>query len=424
MAMKFFAALVLFISACLSGLAAAGERPTRSIEEEATANTSAAGTNAHVSRLPIRSLLYPGATTKIYVRVMPWFGDSKHVQVGYRSDDARQISSQVQDMMSRGIDAAIVDWYGPDHGVSSQATDMLFRESQARGFGFGVSVDGGPIKDCQKKGCDVTGFVLAELKYAEKNYESSPNYVRWQGRPLVFFFDGDKYPVDWNYVRSSLRLNPMFIFRNSGAFDSKNDDGAFSWIAPETVNPSDPLGLQYLDRFYTRAQRSPNKFAVGSVYKGFNDERASWGSGRRIPDQCGQTWLETFAAINRHYSASNQLPALLIVTWNDYEEGTSIEPGVGCAADLKAWIDGSKVKWNYSGSRNQVDHFAIFDSPDQRTLVKIGEVKQGETSFDLRSQNLQGRHRIYVKAVGRASMVDSLSAPVELGRGERERDSD
>jgi len=174
------------------------DRGQRSIDQEAAANTSAVGLNAHVSRLPIRSLLYPGATTKIYVRVMPWFGDSKHVQVGYRSDDAGQVSSQVQDMMSRGIDAAIVDWYGPDHGVSSQSTDLLFRESQARGFGFGISVDGGPLKECMKKGCDLTGFLLSELRYAEQNYERSNVYVRWHDRPLVFFFDGEKYPVDWD----------------------------------------------------------------------------------------------------------------------------------------------------------------------------------------------------------------------------------
>lgn len=423
MAMKFVRAAALGIVACLCALSAAAQRPERSIDEEARANTSAAESNAHVSRLPIRTLLYPGATTKIYVRVMPWFGDSKHVQVGYKSDDPRQISSQVQDMMSRGIDAAIIDWYGPDHGVSSQATDRLFRESQARGFGFGVSVDGGPFRDCMKKGCDVTGLMLSYLQYAEKNYESSNIYVRWQGRPLVFFFDGEKFPIDWGRVRSQLRLNPMFIFRNSGAFDNPNDNGAFSWLAPETVNAADPEGLQYLERFYARAQRSPDKLTVGSVFKGFNDERASWGSGRRIPENCGQTWLDTFSVINHHYSAANQLPALIIVTWNDYEEGTSIEPGIGCPANIEARVDGSRVKWNYSGNRNQVDHFTVFASPDRRTLTEIGRAGQGQTSFDLRRQDLQGMRWIYVKAVGRASMLDSISQPVEV-RGGRERDEE
>ncbi len=409
------------------------DRQQRSIDQESAANTSAVGQNAHVSRLPIRSLLYPGATTKIYVRVMPWFGDSKHIQVGYHSDDAGQVSSQVQDMMSRGIDAGIVDWYGPDHGVSSHSTDLLFRESQARGFGFGISVDGGPLKDCMNKGCDLTGFLLSELRYAEQNYEGSNIYVRWHDRPLVFFFDGEKYPVDWGRIRSSLRMNPLFIFRNSGAFDNQNDDGAFSWLAPEGANAQDPESLQYLERFYSRAQRSPDKFAVGSVYRGFNDERASWGTGRRITENCGQTWLDTFGEINRHYSQSRQLPALLIVTWNDYEEGSSIEPGIGCPANLKAWVDGNRLNWNFSGNRNQVDHFAIFASSDRRTLVKVGDVTPDQTAFDLRGQDSRGDDSrgqdsrgggwLYVKAVGKASMLDTISTPVNM-RGEHARGND
>ena len=73
------------------------------------------------------------------------------------------------------------------------------------------------------------------------------------------------------------------------------------WLRKRQTS-QDPESLQYLNRFYSRAQSSPDKLAVGSVYRGFNDERASWGSGRRIPENCGQTWLDTFAVINRHYS--------------------------------------------------------------------------------------------------------------------------
>ena len=38
----------------------------RTLEQEARGNTSASGGGGHVSKLPLRSLLYPGATTKIY----------------------------------------------------------------------------------------------------------------------------------------------------------------------------------------------------------------------------------------------------------------------------------------------------------------------------------------------------------------------
>ncbi|HZD93420.1 MAG TPA: endo-1,3-alpha-glucanase family glycosylhydrolase [Candidatus Sulfotelmatobacter sp.] len=397
----------------------------RSMEQEADANTSAAGNGAHVSRVPLRSLLYPGATTKIYVRVMPWFGDGKHIQVGYHSDDSQQIARQVTDMMSRGIDGAVVDWYGPNPGVSSRSTELLLKESEARGFQFAVSIDGGPLKSCLQRGCDVNAQLLSELQYAEKNFENSPSYMRWQGRPVVFFFDADRYSINWQQMRAGLRLSPLFIFRNSGAFENPNGDGAFAWAAPETANANDPEAMQYLERFYTRAQKNPGKFAMGAIYKGFDDSRASWGQGRRIPENCGQTWLDTFAQINRHYSASHQLPALLIVTWNDYEEGTAIEPGVGCAASVRAGVNGPSLFWDFNGNRNTVDRFVIFDSQDRRRLVRLGETGPHENSFDLRGQNLnRGEHWLFVKAQGKAGMLDAISGPVQYGGRRHDSDDD
>lgn len=402
-------------------LAAAPQQP-RGMEPEMAANTSAAGNNAHVSRAPMRSLLYSGATTRIYVRVMPWFGDGKHIQVGYRSDDPRQIANQVADMMSRGIDGAVVDWYGPNAGVSSRSTELLLRESEARGFQFALSVDGGPLKACLNRGCDVNTQLLSELQYAERNFEGSPSYMRWQGRPVVFFFDAEKYPVNWQSIRANLRLSPWFIFRNSGAFDNPNSDGAFSWVAPETVNANDPEGLAYLERFYNRAQRNPGKFAMGSVYKGFDDSRASWGQGRHIPENCGQTWLDTFAGINRFYSASHQLPALLIVTWNDYEEGTAIEPGVGCPSEVRARLSGQSLTWSFTGNRNTLDRFVIFDSSDRRNLVRLGETSPEQMSFDLRGHNLgPGEHWLFVKAQARAGLLEAISSPVEYEGRRSER---
>jgi len=88
----------------------------------------------NVSKMPIRSLLYRGSQTRLYTRYMPWFGDSlgdqHHRDVGYRSDDAQQIARQVADMISRGLQGAIVDWYGPDSGLKNQSTILLMKEAE------------------------------------------------------------------------------------------------------------------------------------------------------------------------------------------------------------------------------------------------------------------------------------------------------
>src|SRR5205085_6080137 len=79
--------------------------PTTTLASETGNNTSAAHsfgqqTNgnagaANVSKLPIRSLLYAGSTTKIYAHLVAWFGGPGHMNVGYQSDDPAQVHQQV-----------------------------------------------------------------------------------------------------------------------------------------------------------------------------------------------------------------------------------------------------------------------------------------------------------------------------------------
>jgi hypothetical protein len=89
-------------------------------------------TPGSVSKLPIRSLLYSGSQTRIFTRYMPWFGDRHHRNVGYQSDDEQEVARQVQDMISRGIQGAIVDWYGPNSGSKNESTNLLMKEAEGK----------------------------------------------------------------------------------------------------------------------------------------------------------------------------------------------------------------------------------------------------------------------------------------------------
>src|ERR1700756_1533270 len=191
--------------------------------------------SSNVSKLPIRSLLYEGSNTRIFTRYMPWFGDPKHRNVGYRSDDGEQIHRQVADMISRGIQGAIVDWYGPDSGAKNESTILLMKEAEQQNFEFAASEDAGALGECEKHGCNVTDQLIHDLKYAAEHFENSPAYIRFDNRPAVFFFGVEKYSIDWKRVRHSLPLTPLFFFRNSGSFANNDADGAYSWIAPETA---------------------------------------------------------------------------------------------------------------------------------------------------------------------------------------------
>src|SRR5207302_3455896 len=122
-----------------------------------------------------------GSQTRIYARYMPWFGDPHHRDVGYRSDDPQQVSRQVADMMSRGIQGAIVDWYGPNSGSKNESTKLLMQEAERGNFEFAISEDAGSLADCEKRHCDLTAQLISGLRYATQHFESSPAYLRFEG---------------------------------------------------------------------------------------------------------------------------------------------------------------------------------------------------------------------------------------------------
>jgi hypothetical protein len=412
--------LFLFLSALLS---AQTFEPKTTLRHETGNNTSALRGLANgdaepgnVSKLPIRSLLYPGSTTIIVARFMPWFGAKGHEKVGYHSDDQREIERQVADMMSRGIDGAIVDWYGAEAGFKNKVTERLFKEAENRGFKVALSEDVGALKECAHSGrCDVTDKLSHDLQYIADHFYNSPAYLQFNGRPVVMFFGLEKFNINWNRVRMQLTGSPMLLFRNANKFDAPYSDGAFSWTGADTVKPGNPYGFGYLENFYDKAHKHPNKFAMGSVMKGFNDSQASWGKGFRIDQNCGKTWLSTFGIINQRYSADKPLPAVEIVTWNDWEEGTEIESGIENCVSLRASVDTDTLRWEMQGPKETVDHFAIFASRDGENLMLIAQRPNSEHELGLRETKLPpGRYKLFVKAVGRASLMNHMAAPVDV----------
>ena len=424
---------VVFTPLLLSNLANAQGfvlTPTTTLSQQTANNTSTAdsfiGWNdgdaaaGNVSKVATRSLLYPGATTKLYAHFMPWFGQSSHRSVGYASNDATQVKKQVDDMMSRGLDGAIIDWYGPSHTVEDQTTQLMKTEAESRnGFAFAVMEDAGALTKCSNTaGCDLTQQLISDLTYAYNNYEQSPAYLNLSGRPAVFFFGMDAYPtIDWSAVKSALPGNPAFIFRNNSGFTHSATDGSFSWLNVNSSNADDE-GLSYLDSFYSTAVNYPAESAFGSGYIGFDNSLASWAGStpKRMNQHCGQTWLDSLARAGQKYSSSNQLGSLQLVTWNDYEEGTEIESGIENCVSVNASISGASLTWSITGQEKTVDHYTVFISFDGENLMSLGDRPTGSASYtrDLSSLGLDPTktYTLYVEAIGVPSIKNHFSSAV------------
>ena len=203
--------------------------PTTTLSAETSNNTSTSATfqaqtngNAgpvNVSKSSLRNLLYPGSTTKIYASVMPWFGSPSHMSIGYTSSDPAQITAQIRDMRSRGIQGAIIPWYGADSYDAAMAVNFMKAAESSGNFEFSLRIEGGAVAgEAQQYGCDVTTEFINDINYIAHTFFGSSAYTRINGRPVLSVFGVESYYVDWNKVRSSVAGNPLFMIRNRSAF--------------------------------------------------------------------------------------------------------------------------------------------------------------------------------------------------------------
>ena len=272
----------------------------------------------------------------------PWFGEPDHIKVGYSSQDRAVVERQVEQARSLGIESFVVDWYGPSKPFIDQAFALMQNVSSEKDFHVAL------LYDETGDGERATEATLADLQYAYQHYigpqagQARQAYLTYDGRPVIFIFPKSR-KTDWKRVRrelSSWEQPPILIYEYGENVNADPFDGLYAWVQPGRggwARDGSHWGRDYLEGFYNRMTADhPDKIAVGAAWPQFDDTRASWSQNRHISARCGQTFAQTLRAFRRYYDDRDPLPFLLIETWNDYEEGTAIEPGVPtCSAGAK-----------------------------------------------------------------------------------------
>ncbi len=283
---------------------------------------------------------FPSGGTQLLAAYQPWFGSSEHLDVGYSTHDRVMLAQQIEQAKNLGIAGFVVNWYGPHKLFTDQSYALLQQTANERQFQVAIQYDEAVDDPGQE-----TESVLADLQYAYDHYIGpqaqipSTSYLRYDGRPVIFIFP-KRDKTDWNRVRQATNSwpeRPLLIYKDISSKWASVFDGFYAWVEPGRggwrPNGSN-WGEGYLEDFYaTMRTKYPDKIAVGAAWPGFDDSRASWTRHRFMAARCGKTFDDTLRLYRRYYNSSNPLPFLLIVTWNDYEEGTAIERGLSCSQE-------------------------------------------------------------------------------------------
>lgn len=268
----------------------------------------------------------------------------------YDSADPAVLEYHVLLMKLGGIDGVIVDWYGPDNYydylVNNQRTLALLHYAAKAGLKFSLCYEDATIQAEINGGClngvcvtaaNAVAHAQYEMLYAQTNYLGYTNFLHWKAQPVLLNF-GPQYftsSSQWASIFSVLNASnaPAFFTENNRV--SPAATGAFDWppMQLSRTNPQSPaepvLSDGTLNSYLAGFDASGASWPafVSTAFPRFHDYYAQAGVGVSygyLDDQGGNTLRETLAR-----AMTNSSAVIQVATWNDYGEGTIIEPTVG-----------------------------------------------------------------------------------------------
>ncbi len=247
----------------------------------------------------------------------------------YDSDDPDALKCQALLMKLAGIDGVIVDWYGNDdfldYGMNNRSTERLIPILQKAGLRFAICYEDQTVPKEIAAGVFPASDAVAHgqrlMQWMQAHFFSLPAYLRSEGRPVLLSFGTPFYDDDqWNQMFSVLPQMPLY-FTESDRREPTASVGGFGWPSPSGGTAQ---ALLEQDDFYRRAQDWP--LFIAAAYPRFDDIYQQAGIGNsygHIDDNEGRTYADTLTKALR-----SRAPIVQIVTWNDWGEGTQIEPSV------------------------------------------------------------------------------------------------
>ncbi len=310
-----------------------------------------------------------------------------HPLIGaYDSGDQNVIDCQVQLMKLSGIDGMFVDWYGDldcyDYLNNHRNTQKLFLACKKAGLKFALVYEDQTVPNL------ISGNVFTKdqavnqgralLSRAAKAWFKDPTYLKQAGKPVFLVFGPQYYAEgDWLSLFAGLSPQPAFYTLHHkrgpavGAYDWPLPSGGAEGCAKEQ------------DAFLERSKSWPSFIpAAYPRFRDFYQEAGLHGYGI-VDDAKGATFVRTLTRA----LASGQ-PFAQIATWNDWGEGTQIEPSIEFGyRDLEATQKLTRTKFKPADLRLPVELYLARKKgkvrlPNVPALLSTGKLTAAQSLLD------------------------------------------
>lgn len=230
-------------------------------------------------------------------------------------------------MKLSGVDGVIFDWYGcrdiHDFGVIKHATETFIPVLEDVGLEFSIMYeDRVAYLETDNIFNDPVNRAKQDFEYIKNVYFKSNNYMSFNDFKIISIFGPHHInnATDWNTIYNVFDETDQPAFISLWALSNNLGNafkGEFLWVAQDHLLAQD---------YYYNTYANNNTITIGSTYPGFHSfySDGGWINGANswvLPKYDGLTFIESL-----NNSSLESADVIQIVTWNDFGEGTMIEP--------------------------------------------------------------------------------------------------
>ncbi|MGA2916786.1 MAG: glycoside hydrolase family 71/99-like protein [Sedimentisphaerales bacterium] len=256
----------------------------------------------------------------------------------YDSNDPQVLASQVLLMKFGGFDGLIADWYGIDdfydYGSIRDATNSLIPYVKDADLQFAICYEDHTVAEMNKAGwfanrAAAVAYGAGVMQWLQSHYFTDSAYTKIDNRPVLLCFGPQffTYNSDWVSMFAALSPKPQFFPFRTNCCYSSTETGGFDWPIPQSGTVKSNL-----DYFYSAAASNHWTHYIAVAFPRFYDIYVEGGAGPSLGyiDANGTydgTYKLTYLyTLERALQSSADI--VQVATWNDYGEGTIVEPTV------------------------------------------------------------------------------------------------
>lgn len=243
----------------------------------------------------------------------------------YVSRERATIERHVAQAQAAGIDAFVTSWYGPQEENNQTETNFRRLLDVAQVQGFYATVDFELTSPFYTSQTDV----VAALRYLLDTHAQHPAFLRYGGKPVIFFWRQQSYDVaTWSALRQQVDPAHTTIWIAEGVDLAYQDafDGHhlynITWNPPTDPAHTAAKFRRRIDEYNTT--HGASRLWIATVMPGYDDTHIAGRAGTYIhPRHNGAYYRQTWEA------AMASSPDMIVVnSFNEWREGTMIEPSV------------------------------------------------------------------------------------------------